>query len=111
MDELVDLYEPDATFYDTGANAVGLDQIRERWELFAKTYRVLDYNVDTRDEMLVAPDWSVAHMTMTVTLTTSEDNADPFRVSGRSTEIIHRGSDQCWRFVIDHASVPIDEAA
>jgi uncharacterized protein (TIGR02246 family) len=103
LDELVALFEPNATVVVGGERVVGDDGVRsalERW-LAVGGQMVLDTRavIEGPDGLAVLHGaWAIA---------SSERTASATERRGLSTEVARRQSDGTWRFVIDNPNTPI----
>jgi ketosteroid isomerase-like protein len=103
LDELVALFEPNATVVVGGEPVVGDGGVRgalERW-LAAGGQMVLDTRavIEGPDGLVVLHGaWAIA---------SSEQTASATERRGLSTEVARRQSDGTWRFVIDNPNTPI----
>ncbi len=103
LDELLALYEPNATVVVSGEPVAGHDRVRaalERW-LAAGGQMVLDTRA-----VIEGPDGLVVlHGAWTITW--PEPSASVTTRRGLSTEVARRQPDGTWRFVIDNPDTPV----
>ena len=102
-DAIAELYEDDAVFVLASMDVVakGKDAIREAWKSLEALGDTVAVEITERDETIVG-DYAFAHQhgAMRIRWAGSDDEGDlPFR----TTEVMHRGEDGRWRYVIDHA--------
>ena len=100
IDSAVGLYEQDASFVTADGVVTGADAIREVLTAFAAvspTFSVTPKpTVVTGDIALTGSNWS---------LTGTGPDGNPHEMSGSSCEVLRRGADGNWRFVIDNPDV------
>ena len=117
VEALTDLYEEDATLYNTAASMGYIDgkyrgkaAIRRSWQNAVERREVLDWEPIEREERVVG-DYAFGHMVMWSKSRPRGTTVDPIASRARSTEIMHRSADGGWRFIVDHASVVTSPAA
>jgi len=102
VDALVDLYEAEAIFavpaFD--ANARGSDEIRKVYEGFRELGKTDTVEIESRDST-TSGDYAFAHMKGA--LHCHAPDGSPMDIPFVATEVMHRGADGNWRYVIDHA--------
>ena len=101
-DAIAELYEEDALFVMPSADIVarGRPAIREAWASLGALGDVTAVDVIERDEV-VAGDVAYAHQHGVIKGTDPE--GQPMEIPFRTTEVMRRGADGNWRYVIDHA--------
>ena len=96
IDAAMDLYGPEASFVNEGEVVTGLAAIRAIMEAFAAVKPKFDFKpkatVQSGDIALTGNNWS---------LTGTDADGNAMEMSGNSFEVVRRGSDGNWRFVID----------
>lgn len=94
LDAIEELYESDALFADFGGAVVGWPAIRSAHQQFIDEGHEL-----TLDESLVFEmgDLALVHWSWTVR------QPDGSSIDGASAEVLRRGDDGSWRFVIDNS--------
>ena len=102
-DAIAELYEDDAIFVYASMNIVarGKEEIRQAWKSMEALGDAVSVEILERAET-IAGDYAFAHQSGNIRMrfAGSDDEGDlPFR----TTEVIHRGEDGRWRYVIDHA--------
>jgi len=102
-DALADCYEDDAIYVMAGMGLVaeGKAAIREAWAGMVASGQPIDFKIASR-AVQVDGDLAYAHLTGTV-LIKSAETGDEDTMDIRATEVMHRGVDGQWRYVIDHA--------
>lgn len=98
VDGAAELYETDATFVvEPGLEVHGIDAIRGALEGFATLHPRLDGTIEqtlcTDDLALVVNRWS---------LEGTGPDGQPVHLSGRSADVLRRGSSGEWRIAIDN---------
>jgi uncharacterized protein (TIGR02246 family) len=101
LDAIVDLYDEDATYAVSSMEIVahGRDEIRKAYEGLLAMGKVIGMDIESRD-VLESGDLAATHMTGTLHLRfagADEDMAMPIR----GTEVMRKGADGQWRYVID----------
>lgn len=108
-EELAQLYAPDAVTYPIGAmTASGQEGIRQDWEIFLSASTVQDL-VITQQGGEILGDTAVAWGLWTMTIL-PEQGGDPFTMEARFMDVSKK-VDGKWRYVADHASVPLSPSA
>jgi uncharacterized protein (TIGR02246 family) len=99
-DAIADLYEDDATFYMPSMEilAKGKAAIREAWAGVLALGPVESIEIIDRDER-IAGDYAWAHQQGVLK---GEMGGEKVEIPFRTTEIMHRGADGTWRYVVDH---------
>ena len=96
IDAAMDLYDPEASFVNEGKVVTGLAAIRSIMEAFAAVKPQFNFKpkatVQSGDIALTGNNWS---------LTGTDADGNAMEMSGNSFEVVRRGSDGNWRFVID----------
>lgn len=97
VDGLMSMYDDGATFSpEPGKVARGKDEIREVLTAMTDPPPVVESNVswiqETGDYALVLNDYAI---------TVDGPDGSPMTMTGRSTDVVHRGADGAWRFFID----------
>jgi len=102
-DAIVDCYEDDAIYVmaSMGVVAEGKDAIREAWAGMVALGQAIDFKIASR-AVKVDGDLAYAHLTGTVLIKWAETGQED-TMDIRATEVMHRGVDGQWRYVIDHA--------
>jgi len=100
---IADCYEDDAILVMAalGIVAKGKDAIRDTWAGMAAMGQPIDFKIASRP-VQVDGDLAYAHLTGTALIKSSE-TGDEDTMEIRATEVMHRGVDGQWRYVIDHA--------
>jgi len=107
LNQMVDLYIEESTFFDVDGEASGLSAIREKFRLFFEAVEVTDYEVIERTEADIAPGFAVATMRFrSVARVRGDESAPPLNAYGRSTEVLTQVDGE-WYFLVDHASFPV----
>lgn len=100
IDAAIELYEPDASFVNAGEIVTGLAGIRAIMETFAAVKPKFDIRpkptVQSGDIALTGNNWS---------LTGTDVSGNAMEMSGSSFEVVRRGADGNWRFVIDNPDI------
>lgn len=100
IDTAIELYEPDASFVNAGEIVTGLAGIRAIMETFAAVKPKFDIRpkptVQSGDIALTGNNWS---------LTGTDVSGNAMEMSGSSFEVVRRGADGNWRFVIDNPDI------
>ena len=100
IDGAVSLYEDDASFVTADGVVTGLDAIRDVLAGFASVSPTFSINprptVVNGDIALTSSSWS---------LTGTGPDGEALEMSGSSCEVLRRGVDGNWRFVIDNPDV------
>ena len=100
IDAAIELYEPDASFVNAGEVVTGQVGIRAIMEAFAAVKPKFDIKpkptVQSGDIALTGNNWS---------LTGTDASGNAMEMSGSSFEVVRRGADGNWRFVIDNPDV------
>jgi uncharacterized protein (TIGR02246 family) len=102
-DAMADCYEDDAILVmaSMGLVAEGKQAIRDTWAGMAAMGQPMDLEIRSRD-VQVSGDLAYAHLIGTALVKSAETgNEDTMDI--RATEVMHRGVDGQWRYVIDHA--------
>jgi uncharacterized protein (TIGR02246 family) len=102
-DAIAELYEDDAVLVIVSMSVVaeGKPAIKEAWANLLALGETKRIDIDDRVEV-VDGDHAYAHQSGSMVTRfhgTDEDTTIPFR----TTEIMHRGPDGVWRYIIDHA--------
>jgi len=100
-DAIAALYEQDAIFVVTSAAIVarGRPAIRDAWADLIAGSPVDRVELAEREEV-VDGDHAYAHQHGVLH---GEVGGDEVEIPFRTTEIMHRGADDVWRYIIDHA--------
>lgn len=100
---MADLYEPDATLVmaEMGVLAKGRETIRATWEGMQAMGQFLALDIESRP-IIRDGDLAVAHLVGTVRIQ-PPDSTEVTALAVRATEVMRRGEDGCWRYVIDHS--------
>jgi uncharacterized protein (TIGR02246 family) len=100
---IADCYEDDAILVMAamGIVAEGKDAIRETWAGMAAIGQPIDFKVTSRP-VQVDGELAYAHLTATALIKSAETGQED-TMEVRATEVMHRGVDGQWRYVIDHA--------
>ena len=100
---IADLYEADATLVmaEMAVLAQGRENIKATWEGLQAMGQFLSLDIDSRP-IIRDGDLAVAHLVATVRLQAPDSN-DVTAMPVRATEVMRRGDDGQWRYVIDHA--------
>lgn len=98
LDQLMDLYEPDAVIvHQDGSLAEGTSQIREVMEGFMALNGPIDLRpiqvATTGDLSLLVSHWS---------LDGTGPDGNPLSLASNTLEVLRRGDDGSWRYVIDN---------
>lgn len=97
IDTAITLYEPDASFVSAGETVTGTAAIRAVLQGFAATKPVFTIKpkptVQSGDVALTGNHWS---------LIGTDAQGEPLSMSGSSYEVVRRGADGNWRFLIDN---------
>ena len=101
-DAIAELYAEDAVFAMPSAEifAKGRPAIREAWVALGALGDVEAVDIIERDETVVG-DVAYAHQHGVIRGTDPE--GQPMEIPFRTTEVMRRGADGTWRYVIDHA--------
>ena len=101
LEAIVDLYEDDAVLVlsSLGVAVKGTDAIRAAWADVLAMGETLAIDIAERDEVVVG-DHAYAHQHGTMRVRIGGDEAN---IAFRATEVMHRGADGTWRYVVDHA--------
>jgi len=101
---MADCYEDDAILVMGGLGIVaeGKDAIRETWAGMAAMGQPIDFKITARP-VRADGDLAVAHLTATALVKAADTGAED-TMDIRATEVMHRGVDGQWRYVIDHAN-------
>jgi uncharacterized protein (TIGR02246 family) len=102
-DAMADCYEDDAIYVmaSMGLVAEGKEAIRETWAGLAAMGQPIDFSVESRD-VTMDGDYAYAHLVGTALIKWA-DSGQEDALPIRATEVMHRGIDGQWRYVIDHA--------
>jgi uncharacterized protein (TIGR02246 family) len=98
------LYAEDAVSYPMGVSDVhGPDGVREDWESFFEAFTVNDIILDGHSEVLgdTALAWGLWKM-----IYSPKEGGEAEIMDGRFTDIAKK-IDGRWRYVVDHASLPL----
>lgn len=107
LDQMVDLYLEESTFFDVDGEVNGLSAIREKFRLFFEAVSITEYEVIERSETGIAPGFAIATMRFrSISRLRGDESAPPMSAYGRSTEVLTR-VDGDWYFLVDHASFPV----
>lgn len=100
-DAIADLYEDDAIFVMPSMDIVakGRDAIRNAWAGMLAMGESDSIEIIERDEQIVG-DVAYAHQQGVIR---GRIGGEPAEVPFRTTEVMRRGADGSWRYVIDHA--------
>ena len=100
-DAIADLYEDDAIFVMPSMDivATGRDAIRNAWAGMLALGESDSIEIIERDEQIVG-DVAYAHQHGVIR---GRIGGEPADVPFRTTEVMRRGADGSWRYVIDHA--------
>jgi uncharacterized protein (TIGR02246 family) len=98
---IADLYEDDAIFVSASTDIVakGRDAIREAWAGIIAMGTADDVEITERSEE-IAGDVAYAHQSGVIY---GEMGGERVEIPFRTTEVMRRGPDGTWRYVIDHA--------
>lgn len=98
---IADLYEDDAVFVSASVEIVarGREAIREAWSGIIAMGKAEDVEIIERDEQIVG-DVAYAHQHGVIR---AEMGGERVEIPFRTTEVMRRGADGTWRYVIDHA--------
>jgi len=98
---IAELYEDDAIFVMPSSEIVakGRDAIREAWAGLIAAGQADSVDIIERDEQVVG-DVAYAHQHGVIR---GKVDGEPVEIPFRTTEVMRRGSDGSWRYVIDHA--------
>ena len=101
VDAITELYEDGAVFYMPSFEilAKGKDAIREAWGTLVALGTVESIDILERDERIDG-DYAWAHQQGVLK---GVIGGEPSEIPFRTTEIMHRGADGTWRYVVDHA--------
>ncbi len=102
-DAMADCYEDDAIYVmaSMGLVAEGKEAIRETWAGLAAMGQAIDFKIASRP-VQVDGDLAYAHLVGTALIKWA-DTGQEDTMEIRATEVMHRGVDGQWRYVIDHA--------
>jgi uncharacterized protein (TIGR02246 family) len=101
VDAIAELYEDDAVFYMPSFEilARGRTAIRQAWASLLEGNTVESIDILERDERIDGDyAWAHQHGVMKGVL-----GGEAVEVPFRTTEVMHRGADGAWRYVVDHA--------
>ena len=100
---IADLYEADATLVmaEMAVLAQGRENIKATWEGLQALGQFLSLDIESRP-IIRDGDLAVAHLVATVRLQ-PPDSTEVTTMPVRATEVMRRGDDGQWRYVIDHA--------
>jgi len=100
---MADCYEDDAILVMAGLGIVaeGKEAIRDTWAGMTAMGQPIDFKIASRP-VRVDGDLAYAHLTGTALIKSSETGQED-TMDIRATEVMHRGVDGKWRYVIDHA--------
>ncbi|HEX5268044.1 MAG TPA: SgcJ/EcaC family oxidoreductase [Acidimicrobiales bacterium] len=100
---LADLYEEDALLVmaTMEVRARGRDEIKATWEGMSAMGQFLALDIESR-EIVRDGNLAVAHLVATVRLE-SPDSTEATLIPVRATEVMRRGDDGKWRYLIDHS--------
>lgn len=98
LEQLLELYEPDAIILpQPGQLAEGTDQVREALREFMALNGPIDLRpieiLQTGDLALIVSHW---------TLDGTGPDGNPISVASNTIEVVRRGNDGSWRYVIDN---------
>lgn len=98
LEQLLELYEPDAIILpQPGQLAEGTDQVREALRGFMALNGPIDLHpidiLQTGDLALIVSHW---------TLDGTGPDGNPISVASNTMEVVRRGDDGSWRYVIDN---------
>jgi uncharacterized protein (TIGR02246 family) len=98
---IADLYEDDAIYVVGSMETVarGRDEIREAWSGLIAMGKPEAVEITERDEQIVG-DVAYAHQCGVIR---AEMGGEQVEIPFRTTEVMRRGDDGTWRYVIDHA--------
>jgi uncharacterized protein (TIGR02246 family) len=98
---IADLYEDDAIFVSASMDIVakGRDAIRDAWAGIIAMGTADDVEITERTEE-IAGDVAYAHQYGVIR---GEMGGERVEIQFRTTEVMRRGADGTWRYVIDHA--------
>lgn len=98
MEGLLDLYEADAVFVrGPGDNVSGRAAIREALQEFLDTGGQISFR--TLHEVKQG---DIALLSNEYTLQGIDADGEPFRISGKTSEVLRRQPDGRWLYIIDH---------
>jgi uncharacterized protein (TIGR02246 family) len=98
LDALMALYEPDCVFVvQPGQTVSGVDQIREALTGFLATGGTMRV---TALGSVAGPDIAIVYQRWA--LEGNEPDGQPLNMGGLISDVVRRGSDGAWRFVIDN---------
>jgi uncharacterized protein (TIGR02246 family) len=102
-DAMADCYEDDAILVMGGLGLVaeGKEAIRETWAGMNAMGQPIDFKIASR-LVQVDGDLAYAHLVGTALIKSAETGQED-TMDVRATEVMHRGVDGQWRYVIDHA--------
>jgi uncharacterized protein (TIGR02246 family) len=102
-DAMADCYEDDAILVmaAVGIVAEGKEAIRETWAGMNAMGQPIDFSIASRP-VQVDGDLAYAHLVGTALIKSTETGQED-TMEVRATEVMHRGVDGQWRYVIDHA--------
>ena len=100
---MADLYEQDATLVMATMEvlAQGRDAIRATWESMSAMGQFVAMDIESRP-IVQDGDLAVAHLVASVRLQ-SPDSDEATVIPVRATEVMRRGADGKWRYLIDHS--------
>jgi uncharacterized protein (TIGR02246 family) len=100
-DALAALYDDDAIFVMPSMEIVakGRDAIRGAWAGLIAMGSAQEIEITERDEV-ISGDVAYAHQTGVIR---GEMGGERVEIPFRTTEVMRRGADGTWRYVIDHA--------
>jgi ketosteroid isomerase-like protein len=101
LDGIMELYDDDAVFFMPSMEilAKGKDEIRAAWAGVIALGPVHSIDITERDEHI---DGNTAYAHQSGVLK-GEMGGEPVEIPFRTTEVMRRGADGSWRYVIDHA--------
>jgi uncharacterized protein (TIGR02246 family) len=100
---MADCYEDDAILVMAalGIVAEGKEAIRETWAGMTAMGQPIDFKIES-GPVQVDGELAYAHLVGTALIKSSETGQED-TMDVRATEVMHRGVDGQWRYVIDHA--------
>jgi uncharacterized protein (TIGR02246 family) len=100
-DAIAELYDDDAIFVSPSMEIVakGRGAVRDAWAAIIAMGPAESVEIVERDEQIVG-DVAYAHQTGVIR---GEMGGEPVEIPFRTTEVMRRGGDGTWRYVIDHA--------